>query len=97
MSTSMDKEIAQKEEALIMQKRALKVRSHQVSAQLQKTLSSPAALATAAGTGFFLGKLTDRSRSQQTGNGSASNSGFITTLLRAISGAQTAAGFAKHL
>jgi hypothetical protein len=97
MSTSLEKEIEQMEAALSMKKRALKVRSHQVSTQLQETLSSPAALATAAGAGFFAGKLTDRPRPKQTGNASKSNTGFVSTLLRTITGVQTAAGFAKHL
>lgn len=97
MSSSLDKEIAQMEATLSMQKRALKVRSHQVSTQLQKTLSSPAALATAAGAGFFAGKLTDRPRPKQRDSASTSNTGFVSTLLRTITGVQTAAGFAKHL
>lgn len=97
MASSLDNQIAQMEQSLKSRKLALKVRSRQVVSTTCDKLSSPTALCFAVGTGFFIGKLSDRPQKKEPKKQGKSKSGAVLRILRIITGAQTAASFAKHL
>lgn len=97
MASSLDDQIAQMEKNLKNHKLALKARSRQVVSTTCDKLSSPTALCFAVGTGFFIGKLSDRPQKKEPKKQGKSKSGAMIKILRIITGAQTAASFAKHL
>ncbi|MDV6314840.1 hypothetical protein [Idiomarina sp. HP20-50] len=97
MPSSLDNQIAQMEHNLKRRKLALKARSRQAVATTCNKLSSPEALCFAAGAGFFIGRLSDKPRQKKPQKQKKPKSGAVINVLRIISGAQTAAGFAKHL
>jgi hypothetical protein len=97
MASSLDEQIAQMEQNLKSRKLALKARSRQVVSTTFDKLSSPTALCFAVGTGFFIGKLSDRPQKKESKKQGKSKSRATIKVLRIITGAQTAASFAKHL
>lgn len=97
MASSLDNQIAQMEQNLQHRKLALKIRSRQVVSTTCDKLSSPAALCFAVGTGFFIGKLSDRPQKKAPNKQGKSKSKTMIKVLRILTGAQTAASFAKHL
>ncbi|MCA1766680.1 MAG: hypothetical protein LC639_00330 [Idiomarina sp.] len=97
MPSSLDNQITQMEKNLRHRKLALKVRSRQVASTTRDKLSSPAALCFAVGTGFLIGKLSDRPQKKAEQKQEKSKSGAAIKILRIITGVQTAASFAKHL
>lgn len=97
MASSLDNQIMQMERNLKNRKLALKVRSRQVVSTTCEKLSSPTALCFAVGTGFFIGKLSDRPKKKASKKQGKSKSSAVIKILRVITSAQTAASFAKHL
>ena len=97
MASSLDEQIAQMEQNLKSRKLALKARSRQVVSTTFDKLSSPTALCFAVGTGFFIGKLSDRPQKVKPEKQEKSKSGAALKILRIITGVQTATSFAKHL
>ncbi|MGM0429209.1 MAG: hypothetical protein ACQEQ2_02765 [Pseudomonadota bacterium] len=97
MPSNLDNQIAQMEQNLKHRKLAVKVRSQQVISTTCDKLASPTALCFAVGTGFFIGKLSDRPQKKEPQKQGKSKSGATIKILRIITGVQTAASFAKHL
>jgi hypothetical protein len=97
MASSLDDQIAQTKKDLQLRKIAVKVRSQSVVSTAHDKLASPTALWVAAGTGFFIGKMTDRPKKEKAPGKSKSPTNIIVKVLRVIAGAQTASSFAKHL
>lgn len=97
MTSSLDDEIAQMEQNLQHRKLALKVRSRQVVSTTCDKLSSPAVLYFAAGTGFLIGKLSDRPKKKTSPKQKKSKTSAVLKVLRIFTSVQTATSFAKHL
>lgn len=96
MASRLDNQIMQLEQDLKRRKSAVKVHSQKVVSTTCKKLASPAALCFAVGTGFFIGKLSDRPRSAKAPGQHKSGTSFMMKVLRIVAGVQTASSFAKH-
>ncbi|MEX1221348.1 MAG: hypothetical protein WEA82_04445 [Idiomarina sp.] len=97
MPSRLDHQITQLEENLKLHKLAVRFHSQKVVSITQKNLSSPTALCCAAGTGFLVGKMTDRPKRKKAAGTEGSRTNLVVKVLRVIAGAQTASSFAKHL
>ncbi|RUO63279.1 hypothetical protein SAMN06297229_2262 [Pseudidiomarina planktonica] len=97
MASRLDSQITQLEENLKLHKLAVRFHSQKVVSITHKNLSSPTALWCAAGTGFLVGKITDRPKRTKAAGKEGSRTKLVVNVLRVIAGVQTANSFAKHL
>ncbi|MCP1340319.1 hypothetical protein NJR55_12035 [Idiomarina sp. M1R2S28] len=97
MPSSLDYQIEQAKQDLKLHKLAVKVRSKSVVSTTCDRLASPAVLGFAVGTGFFIGKMSDRPKKVKAPGEKKSPTNVVIKILRVFAGVQSASSFAKHL